>query len=104
MDADVDTNKPRRVSVKDIPKLPISGRGGTDFRPAIAAMNKLKPRPQVVLYFTDGDGPAPDRAPPGMEVIWVILPSYHNKAPCNWGHHVFVRDDGVEVDDLDDGF
>jgi predicted metal-dependent peptidase len=102
MDADADANKPRRVNVKDIPKLPITGRGGTDFGPAIAVASKLKPRPQLIMYFTDGDGPAPARQPFGIEFIWVIISSYYNKAPASWGHRIFVGPDGGVADEDDD--
>jgi len=95
MDADASANKPRRVTVRQIPRLPITGRGGTDFGPAIAIAAKLKPRPKCIMYFTDGDGPAPDRPPPGIEFIWVIINGHYNKAPVPWGHHVFVDGDGM---------
>jgi len=94
MDADADANKPRRVTVRDIPRLPITGRGGTDFGPAIAIAAKLKPRPKCIMYFTDGDGPAPDRQPPGIEFIWVIINGHYNKPPVDWGHHIFVGPEG----------
>lgn len=92
MDADAAAGKPKRVRIRDIPKLPITGRGGTDFGPAIEEAQKLNPRPDVILYFTDGDGDAPDAPPRGMEVVWVIVKSYWNKKPCDWGHCVFVDD------------
>ena len=92
MDADAAAGKPKRVRVRDIPKLPITGRGGTDFGPAIERAAKLNPRPNVILYFTDGDGPTPDFPPRGVEVVWVIVKSYWNKKPCDWGHCVFVDD------------
>lgn len=95
MDADTNANVPRRVTVKDIPKLPITGRGGTDFGPAIETAMKLRPRPRCIMYFTDGDGPAPAKPPPGVDFIWVIISSYHNKAPVDWGHHIFVGPDDV---------
>ena len=96
MDADAQANKPHRVSVRDIPKLPISGRGGTDFGPAIEIASKLKPRPKLIMYFTDGDGPAPDRQPKGIEFIWVIINGHYNKAPVDWGHHIFAGPDELE--------
>lgn len=100
MDADAAANKPRRVTVQDIPKLPITGRGGTDFREAIAIAAKWKPRPQVIMYYTDGDGPAPERPPPGIVFIWVIISGHYNKAPVKWGYHIFVGPDtGVAEED-----
>ena len=93
LDADAGVGQTRRVRMRDIPKIPRVGGGGTDFAPALAAIRKLRPRPQLVLYFTDGDGGAPAVAPVGITVIWVIVRSYWNKAPATWGHAIFVDDD-----------
>ena len=41
-----------------------------------------KIRPDVIIYFTDGDGPAPDR-PPSMPVIWCLTPL--GSRPVAWG-------------------
>ena len=92
LDADAGVGQTRRVRMRDIPKIPRVGGGGTDFAPALAAIRKLRPRPQLVLYFTDGDGQAPAVAPVGITVIWVIVRSYWNKAPATWGHAIFVDD------------
>lgn len=93
LDADAAvTAVPRMLRIREIQKLPITGRGGTDFGPALERVQKLRPRPNVCIYLTDGDGNAPDLPPRGMEVIWVIIKSYYNKAPCDWGHHIFVDD------------
>jgi predicted metal-dependent peptidase len=86
---------PKRVRVTDINKLPVHGRGGTDFRPGIALAQTLKPRPELLIYFTDGDGTAPEKAPKNMEVIWCIVPSAHGRKPANWGHLVLVSNDQV---------
>jgi predicted metal-dependent peptidase len=88
--------KPRRVGIRDLEHLPVHGGGGTDFRPAIETCLKLRPRPDIIIYLTDGDGVAPDVAPPGVTVIWCIVPSYYNKRPAKWGHAVIMRDEGDE--------
>ena len=72
--------------------LNIHGRGGTDFRPAIEAAQRLVPAPDLLLYFTDGDGVAPEQAPIGIEVIWGIVPG-RRVTPAPWGHTVFITDD-----------
>jgi len=74
-------------------KLRIAGRGGTDFRPAFAAAKKLNPPPDLLIYFTDGDGLAPAAPPRGMETVWCIVPSYCNRRPAAWGHTVLITDD-----------
>ncbi len=58
---------------QDTPPTKWKGRGGTDFRPAFAHLDKLVPRPEVCAFLTDAEGPAPAQAPRGMKVIWVIL-------------------------------
>lgn len=87
--------EPKRVRVTDINKLPVHGRGGTDFRPGIALAQTLDPRPELLIYYTDGDGTAPEKPPKNMEVIWCIVPSAHGRRPANWGHLVLVSNDQV---------
>jgi predicted metal-dependent peptidase len=90
--------KPRRISVRDLATLPVHGGGGTDFRPALEACLKLRPKPDIIIYLTDGDGTAPEVPPPGVVVIWCIVPSYYNKRPASWGHAVIMRDEGDETE------
>jgi predicted metal-dependent peptidase len=101
MEADADvTNPPRRVSVRDLHKMQVTGRGGTDFRPAIEHAVKMKPRPDVIVYFTDGDGLAPATPPKGIEVVWCVLPSCYGRKPAAWGKTIFVdRDDTRDIED-----
>lgn len=70
----------------------VTGRGGTDFRPGIKAAQKLNPRPELLVYFTDGDGYAPRTPPRGMAVVWCVVESYYNRRPANWGHAVLVTE------------
>lgn len=94
MDADAAVScPPRQISVKDLATLPVHGGGGTNFAPALEAATKLKPRPDICFYLTDGDGYAPELPPKGMEVVWVIVPSPWGRAPAKWGHLVVVSDD-----------
>ncbi len=90
LDADVKVQgKPKRVHVRDIPKLPVLGRGGTSFRHALAAVTKLNPRPDVVFYLTDGYGDIPNK-PHGMTVIWRTIPPC--RVPAPWGTVVECKD------------
>ena len=88
----------KRVGIQDLIGCEFHGRGGTDFIPAIQEAMLLYPRPDILIYFTDGDGRAPAEAPSGMEVVWAICPSYHNRAPCRWGHALFLSNDALRVD------
>lgn len=97
MDADAAVAAPPRMaSVRDLEHLPIHGGGGTDFRPALEQGMRLRPRPDIIVYLTDGDGTAPAAAPAGVVVLWCIVPSYFNKRPATWGHAVIMRDESDE--------
>lgn len=79
----------------------LKGGGGTDFNPFFEAATKASPRPSVVVFFTDGFGPAPAEPPP-YPVIWVYVgPQVHR--PVEWGQHVRVpykdSDDAAAVED-----
>lgn len=86
-DAGVST-PPKRVAVRDFDKVLIQGRGGTDFRVPIAAALELKPKPNIIIYYTDAYGPAPEHKPVGMEFIWCIVGE--GKEPASWGHRVRI--------------
>ncbi len=60
----------------------VKGRGGTDFRPPLEPAFLRPLRPGLVIYFTDGEGEAPQRAPP-YPLIWCLVPG--GKSPATWG-------------------
>ncbi len=60
----------------------VNGRGGTDLRPPLSEECASELRPDVAVYFTDGDGKAPEH-PPSFPVIWVLTPGGRRPAP--WG-------------------
>jgi predicted metal-dependent peptidase len=94
MDADAAVSSPpKKIKVNDLLTMPFHGGGGTDFRPAIDLAIKLKPRPDIIVYSTDGDGAAPKFAPPGVEFIWCIVPTPYGRRPAPWGHLVICADD-----------
>jgi predicted metal-dependent peptidase len=71
----------------------LKGGGGTDFRPAFDRIAKLPKdkRPEVVIFITDGMGPAPKVAPSGIKVIWLLVGPY-KQAPCAWGEQIEIDD------------
>jgi predicted metal-dependent peptidase len=69
------------------PPRDMSGRGGTDLRPPLERAFLRTHRPDLVVYFTDGQGPAPER-PPGPPVIWCLAPQ--GKRPAPWGQAVWM--------------
>ena len=79
------------ANVRDMVKL-LKGGGGTDFRPAFDALSKRRPRPEVVIFATDGYGPAPEVAPNGMRTIWLLVGG-NETPPAPWGDAIVVKDD-----------
>lgn len=59
-----------RVRSVDQIKAGMKGGGGTDFRPAFEALARAKPRPDVIVFATDGYGCYPS-VPPKAKVIWL---------------------------------
>lgn len=76
--------------VEEMAKL-LKGGGGTSFVPAFDALAKSQPRPEVVIFITDGYGTAPAKPPAGMQVVWVLVGRSTHK-PCAWGEAVEVKD------------
>jgi predicted metal-dependent peptidase len=64
------------------PLTVVHGRGGTDFRPPLARLFLRQQRVDLVIYFTDGYGPAPEN-PPRIPVIWCLTEDGERPAP--WG-------------------
>jgi predicted metal-dependent peptidase len=95
---EVDANvalEPRLVDLSFFEQpIEFHGRGGTDFRPAFKAIEKMPRQPDIAFYWTDGDGWAPVSPPPNVEVIWGLVPGrYHTRRPASWGHLVVLDED-----------
>ena len=59
----------------------LAGAGGTDLRHGFAAVDRQRPRPDVVITFTDGDTPWPDSPPPGSPVVAAVLGRHGRRLP-----------------------
>jgi predicted metal-dependent peptidase len=97
---DAKVQEVRRVRLRDVPTIPIKGRGGTNFNPIFEgekSVKTLRPRPDMVVIITDGDGPAPDKPPPGICVIWLIVPTGYHR-PATWGHLIVASNDHALAD------
>ncbi|MFM7065843.1 MAG: DUF2201 family putative metallopeptidase [Gammaproteobacteria bacterium] len=74
LQADTVVREERRFEAMDgldvPPRLPIKGRGGTDFRPVFDWVRANVPE-AVVLYATDGVGAFPAK-PPHNPVLWLL--------------------------------
>jgi predicted metal-dependent peptidase len=73
------------------PLVPVQahGRGGTDLRPPLEPAFLRRHRADLAIYFTDGDGPAPDR-PPRTPLIWCLTPG--GRRPTSWGRQVRMQE------------
>jgi predicted metal-dependent peptidase len=81
----------------------LRGGGGTDFRPLFAAFEEAKVKPDVIIFATDGYGPAPAEEPSGVKTIWLVI---DGQTPASWGEsiHISTQDDlglGDDDEDLD---
>ena len=67
----------------------VQGRGGTDLRPPLDAEFLKQQKADLVVYFTDGQGPAPD-TPPKVPVIWCMTGGLFSK-PVPWGKEIVMH-------------
>lgn len=58
----------------------LAGGGGTDMRVGIAAAQRLRPRPDIIVVLTDGQTPWPASPPPGAVLVVALL----GHAPANF--------------------
>lgn len=73
------------------------GGGGTSFVPVFEAIAKMRRKPDVLIFYTDGMGNAPAEKPAGFQTIWVLLGQHQqipigegSGKPITWGKHIFV--------------
>jgi predicted metal-dependent peptidase len=71
----------------------LAGGGGTDMRAGLSAAGDLRPRPDVIVVFTDGYTPWPAAAPPGAAVIAALLgrDGYTMPPTPNWARRIECR-------------
>lgn len=102
MAADCTTQQPKQVKrPKEIAEM-LSGGGGTSFIPPLKFFEQeATPKPDIVVYITDGGGDAPVLPPKGIKVIWVLVGPWKTRPcraddfsrPINWGDFIEVDDD-----------
>lgn len=80
--------------IEDVAGL-LKGGGGTDFNPVFEALEKRRPRPEVLIFVTDGQGPAPELPPVWCKTIWVLVGPYKQR-PVKWGEAIEV-DNGKDL-------
>jgi predicted metal-dependent peptidase len=72
----------------------LSGRGGTDMRVALDDAQRMTPRPNIVVIFTDGETPWPDAAPRGAVVVVCLTRGTHDstrQSVPSWAKVVQVK-------------
>ncbi len=55
--------------VTRVDQVALAGGGGTDLRVGFEAVERLRPRPTVLVVVTDGQTPWPAQPPRGMSVV-----------------------------------
>lgn len=79
------------VEVKSVEEIKqnLKGGGGTDFRPAFSALQKLPPdrRPDLVVFATDGMGAYPEVEPREFRTIWLAVDGH---IAVDWGKTISV--------------
>jgi predicted metal-dependent peptidase len=61
----------------------LKGGGGTRFTPVFEWITRERLRPDLLIYFTDGEGEFPEREP-DYPVVWLVK----GRAPVPWGERV----------------
>jgi predicted metal-dependent peptidase len=79
--------------IRNIRDSNLAGGGGTDMRAGIAAASDLRPRPDLIVVFTDGYTPWPEQPPAGSVVIAGILGRKEHTLPPSpaWAKRIECR-------------
>ena len=75
-------------------KWKVHGLGGTSFVPVFDYVKDKFITPDVLIFFTDGCGEAPDEAP-DYPVIWCLPDVEYITIPCNWGKEIRIPVDSL---------
>ena len=67
----------------------VHGRGGTSFQPPFEPEFLRKHNPDMIVYFTDGGGVAPDTKP-RLPVVWCLTED--GTKPARWGQEVHLQE------------
>jgi predicted metal-dependent peptidase len=95
-DAEITEVKEYTENSRTPKEITVKGGGGTSFLPVFNYIREKALKPRVMLYFTDGFGEAPEKAP-DYPVIWVLTP--HGEKPCAWGDVIQIPEDEFPYED-----
>jgi predicted metal-dependent peptidase len=85
---------------QNIRSLKVHGGGGTDMRIGIAAALESKPKPNIIVLFTDGYTEWPEQPLPGGVRLVVCLVGEHScdvNTPPAWATVVKIVGDDIET-------
>jgi predicted metal-dependent peptidase len=91
VEADTQVKKHYRLKSMDDFNYNVHGRGGTDFVQPLEWIQETL-NPDIVLYFTDGYGQAPEKEPK-HQMVWVTPKGYN--PPVKYGTHIEITYDGI---------
>lgn len=77
----------------------VKGGGGSSFVPAFDHIARMRNKPRLAIFATDGDISVPEHAPNGLDVIWLLISAGHGadrKPTRAYGRHVVIEADGAE--------
>ena len=89
-----------KCSIASVRSMKRTASGGTDFRPVFKAAEALRPKLDILIVMSDGDGEAPKNAPKGTAVVWLIIPNWCARIPAQWGTHLVCSNDHSVVDKI----
>jgi len=92
MACDTQAYPPQRIrSTADVEFMELAGGGGTDISAGLAAAGNLRPVPHIVVVFTDGYTPWPEKPPKGVDAVIVTLsdPTMHDSTP-SWARVIVL--------------
>ena len=76
-------------SMPDLTQHKFEGGGGTDFAPVFDYIRDHHLAPNVLIFFTDGQGPCSENKPP-YPVLWMLTQG--GVAPVPWGKVVYYEE------------
>jgi predicted metal-dependent peptidase len=93
LEADTSVVKVSRIKLSSLQNIELHGRGGTDFRPTFEYVRRMRKPPDLLIYFTDGEGVFPQAPPRKTKVIWGVVPApYRTDLTPPWGTTIKMED------------
>lgn len=82
----------------------LKGGGGTDFTVGFKQIDEALPsaeRPKVLVFITDGQGPAPHNPPRDIDVIWVLVGPFRQVPYSDGDGKSITWGEQIEIDDTE---